>query len=1126
MPAYNLSYKIHTPRQSQQGKKWIQRERSVKLWPKFSFVGSVIVAYAIVAAFLGYAIFSGFRNQGQASPESAFVSASLRLIEKDVYKVGSQVEAVITIQNTSIFEPINNLNVEFKSTQNSVSWQKAVLNTNSFRPKEIQPLGNVFTISLLSAGERTEYTVFGVLTNDDFEFLTLVASLTFKNREGVQNTSTNRVFTKVKSSLNKNNLLNLEANKTNFKKDEKINLKLSTTDKNDQPDLLSPSVKGKIFVSQKETGEVVASLTCQLGIQSECLTTLEKVNPGNYTALFISDDEQVFSRIIQFAVEGVNNQFKPSDLASLNLPFNNQSINGLVPVIAKQVMSLNDFPKGEKCTFEIFKDEKLVASVEAIVQRDRTCKTVLDDSSFKEGSGVYQIRLKNTSKSAQVLFLPKSNNLIPVQLVNSNLSVGSSVQILANNILDLNNLPNFYNGNATLGIWHPNSGDFKEITNFGGIPIQVVNGQLFLNIPGSEFPRGGFYSIFIKLADGRYSDFVGLTFNDQSIGFALSGVIVENSEVIRVGQELKLKLENILDRSGSLVKEAECGVNFYQTNSGPVPIVEKGKITDGVCKITVPKGKLTKSGPLLVTFFGENLTNPINQSRQLYLSPGVPDTYGFLGLEYEPAVKNYANNFIIGPVTDAYGNLTYASDLKLQIFDLTRQTVAKLEEEDQAIDLVVEVEPRLIADYPVTIDNGFAKIIAPSSLFNLEKMKLVLLSPDNKILKEKIVEVVQLKDQQTLTFPNLPNYLNSDNKLKLGIGNLDSGIEECKLSYFKSQNSVSEIRSPMDIETNSCQFDWNLNQNRDNGYGLIQLQVGDKLFNQIVKHISGEPNSLFVLAPQVRVNERDEIELELLTSPITDINGRPVEKGVIKWQINGRSEETIVLNGFSKLSIKANKLTSQDLRKILDQKFLDLSLDVRAGISSVSRTKSLSIYLGNRDITLNTPEFGIQKANSQITFNQKQIFKFKTRFCNASLLSETGVKSNLLTHWQGDSCYVEVGGNLGTNTILFEENGFDLGSFTYTVALDKISVTWCAENPCKIQVFSQNQGGIEAIVYDGEKQYRFEANSLENEIQISQNGVNPLKNYLVEVILVKNDKTKISLFREISGDLLQLKTQA
>ena len=107
-------------------------------------------------------------------------------------------EAVITIQNTSIFEPINNLNVEFKSTQNSVFWQKAILNTNSFRPKEIQPLGNVFTISLLSAGERTEYTVFGVLTNDDFEFLTLVASLTFKNREGVQNASTNRVLLKLK----------------------------------------------------------------------------------------------------------------------------------------------------------------------------------------------------------------------------------------------------------------------------------------------------------------------------------------------------------------------------------------------------------------------------------------------------------------------------------------------------------------------------------------------------------------------------------------------------------------------------------------------------------------------------------------------------------------------------------------------------------------------------------------------------------------------------------------------------------------------------------------------------------------------------------------------------------------
>lgn len=1131
MPSHPLSYNVHTPRQSQSGKKWVQK--SVHGKSKAGLIVSVFAVYVTVAAVIGFTMFS-FRDKSQASAESAFVSASLRLVNETKYELGQKMQAALTIQNTSITESISNLRIELNSTKNAVRWDSVLLRNSILPNQELAPVANTITIPLLAAGERVEYTVVGTLVADDFDFLTLVGRLTFNNREGVQNATTNRVFTKMQDTGSRRNLLNLAMEKNAFTKAEEIKFALSYITATGEADPLAPQIKGKIYVTQRDTKNVLAALDCQLGNSPKCLANLGKLEPGVYTALFMDEQEQIFSQIVEFQVLGEAGNFTPSNLAILEFPFNSQSINGIVPVRASKVVGLNDRLLGQRCMFEIVKNETVVARAETFVNQDRTCTVTLDSSHFNQGNGSYTVRLAGTSKSGIVLFSQKMPNLIPLVNLTPVMKVGNSVQIAANNIpsLDPNDNPPLANGKATLGIWHPRSGEYKEITNFGGAPIEVVAGQLSVNIPGSEFGKGGFYSVYFKLEDGRYTEFLGLSFEDEKIGFSQSGVLVEDLNTLKVGETIVFRLENVTDRSGNKVNQAECALNIYQTGSGPIPVSEKGEIKDGICRVIVPKGRIVRSGPVLVTFTGDNIGNRINQSRQLYIAPNAAASYGFLGLEYEPATESYANNIIIGPVADLYGNATNALNHWVQVYDVTPVTppqpaeTTKVEDSpetqkttDQAQPEPV-VEPKLLAEYPVDIQEGFAKVTAPSSLFTgLKRVKLVLLSSNKQVLKEREVPVVAALDK--LILPNFPKELNSDDDIKLGLNNLNpEKVPECHLSYFKNQNEFTTNKVKVNPDTNSCEFNWKLNQLRDGPQALMQLQAGENLYNHIVKHLSGQASSLFVVAPQLRITDRDEVEVQLLTSPIVDINGRPVQRGSVRWEYNNKTEETRVTGGFALLDITADKINIRDLRSVLDQKYLELSLDARASVTAINKTRSLSLYLGTKEIANTREHFAIEAAMTRIPFGSPQIFKFNTNVCNASILSDQSIQRNVRTHWQSGICYVEVSGAPGNQRILFQDNGFTLGTFDYVVSQDRTQINWCDSNPCDVQIISQNQGNITAIIYDQDKQYQFESNSLDNIIRLEQTGLNPLKRYLVEIRFTDSNNEITSAYKTMPGEWL------
>ena len=105
-------------------------------------------------------------------------------------------------------------------------------------------------------------------------------------------------------------------------------------------------------------------------------------------------------------------------------------------------------------------------------------------------------------------------------------------------------------------------------------------------------------------------------------------------------------------------------------------------------------------------------------------------------------------------------------------------------------------------------------------------------------------------------------------------------------------------------------------------------------------------------------------------------------------------------------------------------------------------------------------------------------------------------------------------------TLIFEENGYTIDYFDYSSGDLKNQVVWCRQNPCTVQVLGSLNRTLEAIIYDEGRQYSFKNDDLKQFVVLSQNGLNPLKDYLVEIRYVDNQDNYSSFFREISGEYL------
>jgi hypothetical protein len=1068
---------------------------------------SVLGIYLVGGFLIGAMLFNASNNATiDAGQSFAGVTASLRFIEEKEYKMGDKIKVLATLQNTSINESINKISLTLFSTKEMVNWEE-VTNPNSTRNSTVEINKNFIKLPVLSAGERVQYQISGTLKDDSSDFLTILARLDYTNQLGDQSYETNRIFTELNPVISNNNkVYELKLEKSVFALGEEISLDLKVPEKKEGEKNLE---NGTIYIANKNTREVVQTQDCLLKNQNECGIKTKNLPVGEYTVLFISENKNNFSQIQNFSVSGAvsDKELIPNTQAEMIKPFQGSSINGNYPIIVERVISKNESLNSPNCIFQVLKGGELINEIESPINADRDCKVMITEENLngaKEG-GIYTVKLKNSNLSADFSFLPESATLEIKSKTNSP-EKGQAITLEVNNVNDKNNNP-IAQENLNLFIYHKNSGKLENLKSLEGIALEVKNGKFETTVPAKYFQEGGEYLIWVRLESGRLTKFLPLIFSNSELGLSTSGVKTQDYSNLKVDKDINFSLEGVTDKDGNLVENGDCSADVYASSIGLNPIKLSGEIQSGKCKITLNQGRVTKAGPILVDFNTGNV-NSLPQSRVFQLKAGKPMIFGELNFEFSPVRKNYVNQIIIGPVVDSFGNLTDSLNKKLVFTNLEDNTTKTIDK--------------------VNIINGYAEVTVPSSLLDANQLKIELKNNDqdeNSSLLSKEITTQSENLEAKLILPSIPSTIKSNEGLTAGISGIENqDIDKCEIEFIKNLDQFLAETVFYSFEKKGCQINWNINKFRDVSRALVKFKIGDLNFAKIVNLESGEPANNFIVSPQVRFNQKEELEINLLTSPILDKYGKIVEKGKVTWQYNGKVDQTEINNGSAKLEILSNKLESRDIVNKLDKRFLDLDIDVKADVVSISKNSNINIFLSRFDIANTRQNFEIQQGSNYLSKNETAILSFKADSCQAFLVNNTDQNQLMKTHWQGGNCYVEIkGDSIGQNQIVFSNNGFDIGRFDIKIGDTKQPVKWCKDNTQKceqIQIVTPISSPVTAVIFDGENQWKFTTKDLENTLQISQNGLNPIKEYLVKVSYKNIEGQTVEHYKQILGERL------
>ena len=1222
---------------------------------KYWVIGCVAV---LITGLLVNASFSQKVKDEARAGESAMVSVALKQ-NTEKLELNAPISMILTMQNSSPTESLNNLKFIVTNTVNAIKWRTGQ-NLNLPTAPTLAFDNNELVIPNLSVNERVEYEIVGTLQNNQIPVLAVIGKLSYNNSQGKQESQINRVLSYLQALEKTDNVFKLQTDKDKYEEKDDIILSVNHTlvknsgqdialkttvstdsgQKNSESSPVENIFKGKIFITNQKTQEQVASLDCE--IKNDLCQTQTKLKPGNYTAIFGNQNEN-YSTIKEFLVGGETDKFVPSSQATIKLPFGSQSLNGQVAVMVEKVLSNNqELKNGWECTFVIFQGDKEITKLKAPILQDKNCRTVveglengdykitLQDSNLAENFQYQKteknLELKNTKSNFE---RNKNIELVasglkvqePVQSSSSSESSSSSQSSSTNNNLDLslgsqtssissstNNNLDFLTSSSSsvssssssvnpanyldtgvsskntqsstsssqepdilktsLFIFHTNSGNFKELKSLDGEAITIKNGELKLNIQAENVAESGNYRLWTRSENKLNvfnSQIVSVDFSDKSVGVAQNGVIFDYANLI-AGQEMTFKIENLTDTSGNPASDGKCGASLYLTDQKN-PIVKEGQLRSRVCEVKFEKGEVKIAGKALITF-SEN-DNKINQSRQIEILPNNTSvTLGQFNAEYEPIRKDFTNSILIGPATDAFGNLTNLENMTLEIltevpidqsqyietdekkmnpsnssadvsklsFDdkkpkLDIQTVAENSKNSEKNTSNSDTDPRNLVQSNtnlkkitnISIQNGFAKVEIPASFLNADNLTFRLVDEQNK--QFLIQSFSLINNSGKLILPTFPTTLKTEENLKAsltGITLKDTQIKDyvCELSI--TNNNTESAKTDVDFDKNGkkCNFDWELKTMRNRAKVLAVMKIGEEKFAKILNLESSVASNLFVTTTQTKSNEKNEILLDLLTSPIVDKYGLPLENKNVSWQYNGKKAETTTRNGLTRLEITADKLSDKDYKNVQNKKTLDLDIDVKASASSISKTNNLNLVLGSLEISKIAEKAKVQKMSNILPSNTSQILQFNSKTCDV-LLVKNGKTEKAPTHWQGGTCFVQATLVNGSYKLIFEKDGYESGIFEVATG-PKVDVVICPnENKdksqgCLIQVQGVT-GAVEILIIDKDKEYKFASSELENAAIVNQDGLAADQKYLIQISFENQNKQKVLWQQEILG---------
>jgi hypothetical protein len=1067
---------------------------------KTKIIASIVGFYLVLSGGVGFMFFRPNADVAQASNVPVAVVANFNINNIDAIVQNNLIDGSLTLTNQSLTEDLTNVNLDLYSTKESVKWSQ--LNYEGSSETIAPNAETTFALLPIKKNSTVILNIKGILKNKSLPNVGLMAKIIFDSKQGQLETTSNRILIKLSDNSTVQGLLpNLKTDKLEYLAKEKVFFNLDGFDSQQKN-------KIKLSISNKATGELIANtLECQSDIEGQCLIGYDKLEAGQYGAVFFDKDKNPASQIVNFEVKNSVGEISGTDFianpnTSLELPFGSGSVGGQVAVLAQNVIGANKtVSEKDKCTFQIIQNGVVLQQFQTSILN----KKCFSNLAINGEAGIYQLKLLGSPIEKSFSFLPKSKNVLNIQKIAggekkqalkfklSGIQTGfkkSTISSSSQNSESPNIVSNISKINAKLFVHKIESGVVQEIATLNNNQIQLSNSEETLEIPDNYFDIDGNYEIYATLDNGQQSEFLNFEISDKSMGFAIGNVIVKPGTELRLGQKNSFEINGLKYQSGKPIQSGTCENTIIEQDNNKVSA--NGEIKDGKCEFNTEN--LKKTGTITVV-------NPkFNLASQFVLKSEKATNFGDINIAFAPVFPNKTNKIIAGPFTDQFGNPA----------------------NQKSLNLVVENSTRKQAEIPMDIIDGFGEVIIPSSLVNGEEINFKLLDGDKEIASKQY----EISIENELQIPNIPNKITDDERVRgLFYTNIMNSEDKCKLKVISiGQKNIEQDINPV-LENKSCTFDWGSSDGKLSKKNLVEFKVGNSDYYYLINSNSNKPTQTFEVSPNITDSGNGFINLDLITTSIKDTNDLPIQKGELQWSFNNKNKTTPIVDGVASLSLKLSDIEAKNLKKEGENNFLNLEIDTKASEISLSKTIRLNLNLGKNTLSERSTDLIPFYAQNIINTNSNNIWRFQTSTCDISN-SNTQGETNIKSYLEKDVCLVEFNaGEAGKNKLYFRNGNSIQNTFEFASIDSNGENSFCEKINEKCNIFvtpEMSNIAVSTISKDGELTVG-NSNADPSIFSLIKEDVATDKNYVVKISYNDTTGEQSVFYREISGKALSEK---
>jgi hypothetical protein len=1042
-----------------------------------SLVGGYLIAVALLI-FVSSRFYQPVIPFAQAAGEnlSAVISAN-----KTTLQLGETLDLTIDLQNTDLESPIDKLSLDLQSTDTQLAIETSLDQTGVILAK------NQTSIELSTVGPQAtkKIVLTARLIKSNTPYIGAYFLIRYESNKKSHEQSTNRIFLGTNARSVGGKLITLKSNQTEYKLAELVKLTASISN-------LEGEIKGTLLTVQDTN--VLKEYECTITVLAPCETEMKELKLGTYTSWFITENQEIYSNLISYQITTDTPEFKLSEDVRLVTPFNSISIAGNYPIILKDVINRNEKPITCRITLTK-KDTDFSKNFDILSDSSRECSYWISTSELN-GFGEYIIKVLGSTLEKTIIVTDNASPL-PLDVTNVLLVQDQPVALSSKPVLSTILPTQNYTGSAELLLYSPLTRSLETIISNSTNPINFANGELATELAPKNFEEGGIFYTSLKIVEvngttttTRFSSWKVINFGSNQANIPTLGIEIEDLNQLVVGGKPVVLLKGITDQSGNLISGRQCVLSLYEHGALQVKTISS-TVTNGECRVVFDDTILTKTGTSLITFYSKDSVVSLPQSRVIEVDSGEIRTLGEVSLASLPASRTVANNLIIGPIKDKNENLVKKSTLILEL---------------------AQEKNNWIKTEQITVENGFSTQFIPGSMLDSSMLYARILQG------EEVLSEVEFAVSENIPLSlALPSSVTSGEQITIVMNNLVAEWLECTLTLKSIDELIVTV--PVDLATKSCTIKTPLPKALSSSLS-IKFEYGKQSVKQVISIIPNKVSNNFELFPQVRINKENQVELRMLSTPLTDAQGLEVTSSEMSLKLNGK--DIVQKNGSSVASIPVTSsvIKNQDIKQLFGKRFLDI--DIEGGVNARSRTLTdkLKLPLGSKELASEFTQVKLLQLNTSIPTFSTQLVKLQTTNCEAWLKQGT-VFQKLEKIVIGNQCTIFIASSIsGAAKLIVLDRGNEVLNSELEFTNEAPLVVWNVEKGITAQLLSLKNYQLTATIADSLKTYSFDAGN-EQSIKLSQQGLADSLEYTVRLEAIDTDGYTHIFIKTVLGSQLK-----